>query len=406
MYNFVNKMQWQQLVLLSFASIFGALLIRLVGYFYTNNLALALETAHITFDVVLTLFILATIRVTKANFTKNLPYGFFKLEDLITLLIAVLIVYFSVDFIVSGFEALPGFSTIAALFELVSVIPLYIAGYLKIKAGNILHSPSLRADGRHTYTDVYEGLGVATGLLIYGYTHIYLFYVLAILIAFGVLMFTAYSIAKEALLGLLDLPKDKNTMRKVIDIAEHIEGVRKVKEARLRWAGPVIFVELVVEMNPLMTIDEAHPITEVIENRIKEEVESVKSVTVHVEPVERKEFKILVPVMEQQADARVSSVLGKSPYFALVELTKEQNGYKSKISYIENAFKAKDHIGPDFKNLVEREKVTDIICKSVGEGIYGVICSHSIYCWKSKTGRLDTDLLLYEDKKLQKTSIS
>ncbi len=402
----LQEFQWQQrLIILSFLAIAIALAIRLLGYVYTSNLALAMETAHITFDAVLTFFVLVAIKVTRANFTKRFSYGLFKIEDLITLFIAVLIFYLGVDFLLDSFSALPALSGLAAVFELVSVVPLYIAGYVKIKAGRLMHAPSLRADCRHTYTDVYEGVGVSAGLLLYGISKIYVFYIIAIAMAFAMLVYTAYQIAKDALLSLLDLPKDKKTAYEITKTAESVKGIRKVKDIKVRWAGPAIFVELVVEMDPFMTIDEAHPITEIVEEKIKEKLESVSGVTVHVEPVERTRFNILIPVESESPNNRISNVLAKSKYFEIIEMTKKGSVEKiEKQYYLKNELLGKTHVGPDFRKLLTSYRITDIICLRIGEGIYGIICAKRIYCWKS-TGDLNRDLRLFKEKRLAKAYV-
>ncbi|MGC8676169.1 MAG: cation diffusion facilitator family transporter [Candidatus Micrarchaeia archaeon] len=391
-----------RLIVLAFISVSIALAVRLVGYALTRNVALAMETVHIVFDAVLTLFVLLAIWVTRANFAKKLAYGLFRLEDLLSLFIAVLIAYLGVEFLLEGIRSAPGLSEVAALFELASVVPLFIAGYIKVKAGRYMRSSSLAADGKHTYTDVYEGLGVSIGLLAYGATGVVAFYLLAIAIAFVMLIFTAYSIARDSIFGLLDMPKSAETRDKIIEITKSVSGIRKVKDVRLRWSGPVIFAEIVVEMDPFMTIDEAHPLTEIIESRIKDQVESVNSVTVHVEPVERTEFKILAPVDDKRPDAKISSVLGKSTYFAIAEFTKTRDGPKTKITYVENKFKSKERIGPEFRELLKSNEITDVICNNIGEGIYGLLCAYKVYCWQSADANLETNLKLCADNKLGK----
>jgi len=386
-------------ILLSFAMIFVSLLIRLAGYMLTHNAALGIETTHISIDFLLTLFVLVVIYITRSEFSRSFSYGLFKLEDLVAFFIALLIIYIGVDFLLTGLHSSPQTSFIAALFQLFSIVPLFIAGFLKIKVGSILRSTSLKADGKHTYTDVYEGLGVALGLLAYYFTNWGIFYLFAIVLAFFVLLWTALSIARDSLLGLLDLPKDKKLRSKIDEVVRNIEGVERVKETKLRWSGPVIFAEIVVEMNPLLSIDEAHPITEIIENQVKRKVEGVYSVVVHVEPVGRKNFRILVPVMEKRHDAKISSVLAKSKYFAIVEIN--ENG--ERINFIDNPLLGlKEHLAPSFKDFLIEKKVTDLICKSIGDSVYGLLLAYNIFCWKNGADELDKNIKLFKARKLEK----
>lgn len=274
-----------------------------------------------------------------------------------------------------------------------------MTGYTKGKAGALIKSPALRSDSKHTYTDVYEALGVSLGLIAYAFTSLIYFYYFAIGIAFVVLMLTSYTIAKYAVLGLLDLPKDKSTLLKIVKITKTVKGVNSVKDAKVRWAGPVIFVELVVEMDPQMSIEEAHPITEAIEDKIKKSVEGVNSVTVHVEPTERNKRTVLVPVESKEYNAGIADVLGKAPYFAIVRIDKGKGSIS--YTYVKNDLIKKKRIGQDFRKILERNKVTDIICRDVGEGLYGVACSERIECWKSRKKSLNENIALLQAKKLK-----
>lgn len=380
------------LILLSFG-------VRLFGYFKTQNAALGIESVHIIVDFMLTLFVLVVLGVTRSKFSRRFSYGLFKLEDLVAFFIALFIIYMGVDFLLTGLSASPSASFYAFLFQLLSIVPLFLAGYFKILGGEMMHSSSLKADGRHTYTDVYEGLGVAFGLLLYSYTGAWLFYLFAVLLAFLVLLETAVSIARDSLFGLLDLTKDKNIEKKIRKIAESVPEVKEVKDVKVRWSGPVIFVELVVEMNPLLSIDDAHPITDVIERSIKAEIEDVYSVLVHVEPVGRKSFKVVVPVKEKRRDAEISEVLAKSRYFAVVDIKEGEE----KVSFVDNPLNNMSaHVAPNFIDFLENIGATDLICRSIGDSVYGLLLAYNIFCWRSEEGTLEENIELFKARKLRK----
>ncbi|MGC9205392.1 MAG: cation diffusion facilitator family transporter, partial [Candidatus Micrarchaeia archaeon] len=359
-----------------------------------------MEAAHVISDFILTLFVLVAIKVARSNFARSFSYGLFKLEDLIALFIAIFILYIGIEFLINGFNTVPKASMLAAIFELASVIPLFVAGYAKVKAGMLMNSPSLSADGKHTYTDVYEGMGVALGLALYSVTEMPVFYLLAISLAFVVLVLTAYSIAKSSLLSLLDLPKEKGVNEKIKSIILGVDGVKNVNDLKVRWSGPVLFAEVAIEVDPFMTIDEAHPITEEIERRIRAKFESVYSVVVHVEPKGRENFKVLVPVEEEKYDSRLSMVLAKSRYFAIVEIGK---GSDEKVQYIENPMRTlSEHVAIKFKNFLIEKKVTDLVCRDIGESVYGLLLAHNIYCWHSEAESLEKNIQLFKEKKLFK----
>jgi predicted Fe-Mo cluster-binding NifX family protein len=167
----------------------------------------------------------------------------------------------------------------------------------------------------------------------------------------------------------------------------------------VRWSGPVLFAEISIEVEPYMTIDEAHPITEEIEHRIRAKFESVYSVVVHVEPKGREQFKVLIPINEEKPDSKLSSVLSKSRYFAIVQIS--SGGERTE--YIENPFlKMKARIAPSFKDFLIRNGITDLVCKNIGDSVYGLLLAYNIFCWRSGAQTLSRNIELFKSKKLEK----
>jgi len=387
-----------KIITISFIMVALGFVIRIFGFMLGDNVALGMEAVHLIVDIAITLFILITLRIISSNFTKKFSYGLFKLEDLISLGLSVLVAITGIELFLSGYSVQSSSNLESGIFQAVSTIPIAIAAGLKIKAGKEIRSPSLQADGKHTYTDFYEGAGVSAGLILAGIFHSDYFFLAAIVIAFIALLLTAYSIGKESILSLLDLPKDRSLNKKITEIASDVHGIREVKEIRLRWAGPVIFVEIVVDMDPRITIDEAHPITEILEEKIKENIDGVYSVTVHVEPIRRERFKILVPVKGKDEKAELDEKLAKSTYFAIVEV----DGNK-KVNFVENPFREKGELaGLDFKEFLMKMGITDIICENVGEITFGLMLAYGIYCWHSGPGTLDEIISKFMNGKLEK----
>lgn len=387
-----------KIITISFIMVALGFVVRVFGFMLGDNIALGMEAVHLIVDIAITFFILITLKIISSNFTKKFSYGLFKLEDLISFGLSVLVAITGIELFLSGYDVQSSSNLESGIFQAVSIIPIVIAAGLKIKAGKEIRSPSLQADGKHTYTDAYEGAAVSVGLILAGISHNHYFFLAAIIIAFIALLLIAYSIGKESILSLLDLPKDRSLNKKITEIASGVHGIREVKEIRLRWAGPVIFVEIVVEMDPRITIDEAHPITEILEEKIKENVEDVYSVTVHVEPIRRERFKILVPVKGKDERADLDEKLAKSAYFAIVEVNE-----KKKVNFVENPFREKGELaGLEFKEFLVKMGITDIICENVGEITFGLMLAYGIYCWHSGAGTLEEIISKFMNGKLEK----
>ncbi|MGC9122471.1 MAG: cation diffusion facilitator family transporter [Thermoplasmata archaeon] len=386
------------MIIWAFIFVFLSFVIRFLGAYYTKNLALIMESMHIFIDVFITLSILTVIKIIYSKNSEKFPYGLFKLEDLISFLITLFIIYFAINFILTSKYKYNSSITISAYIELISLIPLAISSIFKIKASKILNSPSLKSDGIHTFADIIEGVFISLGLYLTNFYGPYSFYI-TIIIAFIALLITAYLTGKNAILSLLDLPHEHKLKSKMLELINNIKDIKNVKDIRFRWAGPVVFVEIIVEMDPKLTIDEAHPITEEIEKILKENIEGIYSVTVHVEPVKRKEFKVLIPLLNNDINSLVDNQLGRANYFAIYHIKDKEIEYEIKNNILINK---ENLIGPEFLKFLENEKITDVICKNVGEIIYGLLTSHNIYCWKFEGQYANDAIKLFLDNKIKK----
>jgi divalent metal cation (Fe/Co/Zn/Cd) transporter len=67
-------------------------------------------------------------------------------------------------------------------------------------------------------------------------------------------------------------------------IVMEIEGVEDCHHIRTRGTADNVYVDLHVHVRADMHMDEAHCLAHAVENRIKERVEGVKDVVVHLEP--------------------------------------------------------------------------------------------------------------------------
>jgi len=107
-------------------------------------------------------------------------------------------------------------------------------------------------------------------------------------------------------------------------IATEVNGVRGVHEIKVKRSGPFIFAEMHVEVDRTMRMDEADVISRTIEERIRDSIDEVDSVMLHVEPSEKDLYRIAIPVEQDEGlDSGISQHFGKSPYFILIDLHKD-----------------------------------------------------------------------------------
>jgi cation diffusion facilitator family transporter len=388
-------------IILSLIFIVAAMLIRLTGYILFQNYALYVESLHVLLDVVITILVIFVIYFARSPINKKYPYGLYKIEDLSTILISVVIFVMTLFLARSMFSAVPKLSIYASLFEFVSLIPLFFSGYAKYIASKKINSLTLHSDSLHVVTDVIEGGTVGSGLYLAAILQNDLYYYLALIVAIVALFIIAINIFKDSVYGILDLPKNKKLNEQIIKLLKDFGEIYSVKSIKVRWAGPVTFLDLVLEFNPELTIEDAHAITDRIESKLYEKFRSLESVSIHIEPNIRNRFKICVPLVENSEPYVISDNLTAAPYFANVDI--ENNSVKS-IEILKNVFfnSEKNLAGAEFMEYLADNKYTDVIVVNIGEITFSILLRHNIKVWQATSQNLSENLNLFTEFKLVK----
>ncbi len=376
-----------------------SMLLRLIIGFLSGVTAVLIEGFHAMLDVIITAMVLVSVLIVHSQRARGLPYGLYKLEDLVTLVIAALLIIVAVNAGAEGLGKLPSkTSLVPALVQLLSLPPLGLSAYLKVKASWIINSPSLRADGLHTIGDVLEGGGVALGLLAFSYTGSHMAYQASTLIAIAGIIMAAYEAGHDSVISILDLPKDKNMLRKLSSLIENVTSELKLVSLKARWAGPVIFVEAVLRAPPLRTVEDVSIVCRRITDLLKHEVPSIADVIIMVEPSTRNNFTVCIPLDEPLQSATISQHFGKAKYFLIARICE---GKVRNIEVMENKYREEKLrnmpavllVGARVAESLYRRGVTDVIVYNIGEVAYSLLLRHKVVIWKADKPMQARDLL-------------
>jgi predicted Fe-Mo cluster-binding NifX family protein len=179
-----------------------------------------------------------------------------------------------------------------------------------------------------------------------------------------VLIFRAgYEIFKDSVKVLLDASIDYEGLNRIREIVTELCCVRKLRSLKARSSGKFIFIEIELETN-LKELEEAHELSDQIEERIKSEIKNVDRVIIHMEP-EKKEFvRYAVPCTEDNGlKSSVSAHFGEAEYFCLLDIHVEDNELTC-IRFIKNPFVALERRkGLKVAELLVTKKIDKLITK-------------------------------------------
>jgi cation diffusion facilitator family transporter len=88
----------------------------------------------------------------------------------------------------------------------------------------------------------------------------------------------------EIIIHVEPLEREMLTGKLVEKIAKEVEGVKEVHEVNVVYTHGKLYITLHARVDPKLSVHEAHELAEKIESRIREKIENLGNVTVHIEP--------------------------------------------------------------------------------------------------------------------------
>jgi len=162
-------------------------------------------------------------------------------------------------------------------------VNLLVTTYEKRK-GEKLNSDVLIADSMHTRSDIYVSISVIVGLIAIRYGFPIVDPLIALIIA-GLIVRAAIQIIRSSTGVLCDMaPLDGDL---ICNIAKKVPGVLECHKIRTRGSFRNCHIDLHIWVDPEMHVDEAHSISHSVADRLKQDIEGVEDVVVHIEPCER-----------------------------------------------------------------------------------------------------------------------
>ena len=254
---------------------------------FSGSLAIMADAIHSLTDVIASLAILVGIKISKRQ-SKQFPYGLYKVENLVSLAMSILIIWVGFEIIKIAFGRECQIKTTQLPLTLFGIFLIIIFTFLFSKyeynIGKRLNSPSLISDAQHIKADMLSTVAVFAGL-IGEYLNIHLDRTVAFLVALFVIK-AGVKIFIESIKILLEASLDASTLEKVKNIVLSHPAVKEIKEIRGRSSGRYKFIELILILK-VSEFKKAHSVTEEIEKKIKEEILGVDHVLIHYEPLER-----------------------------------------------------------------------------------------------------------------------
>lgn len=241
-------------------------------------------------DVVISIVMIFTAHIINRPPSKKYVFGYEKAEGIATKILSLVIFYAgmqmlfsSIGSVFSGEEKeLP--SSIAVYVTLFSIVGKLLLALYQYKQGKKISSSLLTANAVNMRNDVIISCGVLLGLI---FTFIFQLPVLDAITGLIISIFiikSSISIFIDSNVELMDGVKDVNVYNKIFKAVEQVPGAGNPHRVRSRMIGNLYMITLDIEVDPQMTITQAHEVADLVENSIKASIDNVYDILVHVEP--------------------------------------------------------------------------------------------------------------------------
>ncbi len=264
----------------------------LIGVWLFASSALLLDALASTVDVISSLLLILFIKLAERPPDDNHPFGHGRYEPLVGLQLGLLLIVVGAGMFVQQFFHIfdePSETIMdgnAWIFPVIAVILLEICYHVVIYTAKKQNSPALAADGIHYRIDALTSLFAACALVaaafIPAWSHV-IDHIGAVLIAALMVVLGAFAALKN-MDQLVDKAPDAVFFERVKRAAMKADGVFETEKIGIQLTGPDAHVDIDIEVNPHLTVEVAHEISQRVRLEIQKEWPAVRDVIVHIEP--------------------------------------------------------------------------------------------------------------------------
>lgn len=253
-----------------------------------HSAALRADAFNNISDIIGNIAVLIGLRMAQKPADTDHKFGHWKMEDLASLITSFImfVVGFQVFYdtiqklLTNTSVEIDIMGAIVGVFSALVMLAVYFYNHRLAKK---VHSKALEATAKDNLSDTITSIGTSVAIFAAALNFPIVDKIAAIIITFFILK-TAYDIFMESFFTLSD-GFDEELLHKYEEDILKLPKVVSVKSQRGRTYGANIYLDIVLEMNPDLSVYESHEITEQVEQLLILK-HGVFDVDIHVEPSE------------------------------------------------------------------------------------------------------------------------
>lgn len=274
-------------------AIIGGVLIfalKLFTWYISGSIALLSDALESIVNIIASLMMYWSIRVSEKPPDRSHPYGHQKVENLSCAVEGVLVLFAALLIIQTAYERLNnpvGLVRIdlAMFLSLLATAGNGLLAWSLMRTSEETGSLALEGDAKHLLSDVISSGAVVIGLFIGQMLKIPVLDPLMALAVSVIVIKMGWEMVYKAGRGLMDesCPEAEEKIRAVMDGHQH--QFIDYHDLKTRKSGDMVYAELHLRVDGQMSVQEAHDFTDHLEEDLVNEVPNVE-ITIHIEPKE------------------------------------------------------------------------------------------------------------------------
>ena len=263
---------------------------KIVTGLVAGSMAVTADGIDSSVDVLIGIMQLIVARIISRPADEQHPWGHGKAETVATALLSFILFYAGASLVINAGRSLLFAETVeppempALIVTLASIAGKLLLALNQYMLGKKAGSDMLKANGANMTGDVVISGGVLIGVALAKFFNIgILDSITGALVGLWVVK-TAIGIFVEINTELMDGGSSRAEYKTLFEAVHSVSGVGNPHRARIRKVAGLWDIDLDIEVDGKLSVCQAHEIATRVENAVRERLESVYDIMVHVEP--------------------------------------------------------------------------------------------------------------------------
>ena len=267
-------------------------LLKLIVAYFTSSLAILGDAIDTGSDIGIATMTLVVSFIIGLPSNKKYPYGRQRAETIASLILSLTIVMMGFQLLITSIKKLflqnqnlnEDFQFVAILVLITSVVFKFLLALNQFILAKKANSAMILANAKNMTNDILLSSSVLIGIsFAYYFNMAYIDSIVALVISIFIL-YSGVSLFLELNIELMDGNTNSFLYKKLFDTVAEMKNVYNPHRARIRKMANLFDINLDIEVDADTTVYEAHKLAEELTSKIKENIENVYDVVIHIEP--------------------------------------------------------------------------------------------------------------------------